>query len=391
MYFKNKFKDGFLNLYGTKVVLLVASGFLGLFVPLFLFELFDNDIRWVVAFFGISSLLYVVTIPLGAMFLNRFGFKKALRVSLVFGALWYVILYFMDKGNYFYLAPLSIFVLVLFRISHWIPYIVDFAKFSDGGDRAKQLSAFDITRNILSGLLPIASGFIILKYGFDAVFIIGIVLYILAGLFLIKIPKTEEKFDWNYKQSWKELLSKKNRSSLYAYMADGAEGMIGLVVWPVFMFQILEGNYLEVGYLSALIIVVTMVLQFILGDKLDKGGDGEKKKFLKFGTLLYSLGWIVKIFVLTAFHIFIVGVYHNVVRIFARTSFDTMFFDIVASKKHYVDEFTVLHEMAVHLGKVIAMIFIIIGASFLSLQWTFLLGAGASMVMNLLRKDYKRN
>lgn len=390
-YFNNEFKEGFLSLYGTKAVLMVGTGLLGLFTPLFLFELFGSDIRYVILFYGIASFLYALTVSLGAMFLNQFGFRNALRVSLLFGVLWYVILYFVDKENSIYLIPFAIIILTLFRIFHWIPYIVDFAKFSSGMDRAKQLSIFDMTRNILSGLLPIASGFIILKYGFDTVFVIGIVLYLFAGLFLINIPKTREKFDWGYKESWQELFSKKNRPSLFAYMADGAEGMIGLVVWPIFIFQLLDGNYLEVGYVSALIIIVTMILQFIMGNKLDQGGDKGKRKILGLGTLLYSLGWLIKIFVLTAFHIFVVGVYHNIVRVFARTSFDTMFFDIVASKRHYVDEFTVLHEMAVHLGKALAMIFIIIIASFLSLQWTFLLGAAASIVMNLLREDYSYN
>ncbi len=391
MYFKHKFKEGFLNLYGAKVILMIASGFLGLFTPLFLFELFDNDIRWVVAFFGFVSLLYAFTVSFGAMFLNRFGFRNALRLSLLLGASWYAGLYFLNKENLFFLIPALVVVLLLFRLFHWIPYIVDFAKFSSGEDRAKQLSVFGMTRDLLSGLLPILSGFIILKYGFSVVFAIGIFLYLLAGLFFIKIPKTKEKFDWGYRQSWQELLSKKNRSNFYAYMADGAEGVVGFIVWPIFMFQLLDGNYLEVGYISALIVVVTMILRFVLGDRLDKGDDSEKKKLLGFGTFLYSLGWIVKIFVLTSFHIFIVGVYHNVVRIFARTSFDTMFFDMVANKKHYVDEFTVLHEMAVHLGKVLATVAIIITASFLSLQWTFVLGAIASMVMNMLRKDYSRN
>ena len=134
-----------------------------------------------------------------------------------------------------------------------------------------------------------------------------------------------------------------------------------------------------------------MVLQFILGGKLDRGGNREKKRALKMGTLLYSLGWVIKIFVLTAFHIFVVGVYHNVMKIFARTSFDTMFYDIVASKRHYVDEFTVLHEIAVHLGKALSGVIIIIMASFLPLQWVFLLGALASVIMTLLRKDYSYN
>ena len=109
-YFDEKFKEGFLSLYGAQAVLMIASGFLGIFVPLFLFDLFDGDVRWVVFFFGITSFLYALTVSFGAMFLNKFGFRNALRVSLLLGALWYVIIYFVDKGNYFYLTPVLGFV-----------------------------------------------------------------------------------------------------------------------------------------------------------------------------------------------------------------------------------------------------------------------------------------
>jgi len=239
---------------------------------------------------------------------------------------------------------------------------------------------------LLRGLIPILSGYLIARFGFDFVFIIAIILYLVSGLFYINLPRTKEKFDWSYRQSWVEFFKKKNEKVVLAFMANGAESIVGGVVWPIFIFELLKGDYLKVGYLSAVIVVATIILQFFIGHRLDNGGN--KEKVLKFGSLLYSLGWIIKIFVVTAFHIFIVGIYHNIMRIFTKTPFNVLTYDLAIDQGHYVDEFTVLHEMSIHTGKILAVIFIIFLSFFLPLQWTFLLAAASSISLNMLKEKY---
>ena len=70
------------------------------------------------------------------------------------------------------------------------------------------------------------------------------------------------------------------------------------------MWQVLEGNYFQVGLLSSVIVAVTIVLQLLVGKFADKGN---KKKMIHYGSIFYAIGWIVKIFIATAFQIFIVS------------------------------------------------------------------------------------
>ncbi|HEC30735.1 MAG TPA: hypothetical protein ENI66_01835 [Candidatus Yonathbacteria bacterium] len=111
-------------------------------------------------------------------------------------------------------------------------------------------------------------------------------------------------------------------------MANGAENVIGIVVWPIFIFLLLNGNYLEVGAVSGFIIGGTVILQLLAGKYIDE--IAKKSDVLKLGSVLYALGWIVKIFVLTAFHIFIAGLYHSLTKILTRTTFETMFYELAA-------------------------------------------------------------
>lgn len=98
---------------------------------------------------------------------------------------------------------------------------------------------------------------------------------------------------------------------------------------------------------------------------------------------MYAIGWVVKIFVLTAFHIFVAGLYHSLTRILTRTTFETMFYELAADQGHYVDEFTVLREMAIQLGKVVTLLLVSIIALFFAIQWTFVIAAVSALLLNV--------
>ena len=72
------------------------------------------------------------------------------------------------------------------------------------------------------------------------------------------------------------------------------------------MYEVLNGDVLEIGILSTFIVGVTIVGQLLVGKYLDAKGDN-KVNTLKRGSVLYAIGWIIKIFVLSATQIFFVG------------------------------------------------------------------------------------
>ena len=160
--------------------------------------------------------------------------------------------------------------------------------------------------------------------------------------------------------------------------------VVGLIVWPIFIFQLLNGNYFQVGFISTLIIAVTAILQLVLGRHVDL--NTPKEKVLKWGSILYSFGWIIKIFIATAFHVFIIGAYHSISSILLYTPFNTLNYEIMADQGHYIDEFTVLREMAVNFGKVIMVLLIILISFFFDIQWVFILAAMAAFTLGFLRR-----
>ncbi|MFC1638572.1 MFS transporter, partial [Patescibacteria group bacterium] len=286
-------------------------------------------------------------------------------------------------NNWYLILPISVFVSGMFRLTHWIPYHVDFAKFTDNKNRGREVGLLDATTNVIGVIAPFAAGLILAYFDFKALFIIAVVVYLMAFIPLITIPRTHERFSWTYGETWKEFFSKKRRGTIFAYMADGFECAIGAVVWPIFIFELLSGNYMAVGSVAAIITASIIAVQLLVGKYADK--KFSKGSFIKWGSVMYSFGWFLKVFIATSFQIFIVDAYHKMMRIFLRIPFDALTYEIAADQGHFVDEFTVIHEMAVSLGRIISYIVIGVVAALVGMHWSFIFAAIASLLFNMIR------
>src|SRR3989339_402410 len=328
----------------------------------------------------IGHLIYAVLLPWGAQFLNKIGLRRSLQISIPILAGYYVAIYFIVSDVLFF-SVLAIFAITIGRILFWIPYHTDMAKFAAPNTRGRGIGLMWASKTFLSVIMPLASGFIIARFGYNLVFVLAIVVYMASIIPFLTIPHTREKYSWGYIETFKHFFKKKNRTLILANMANGAENAVGIIVWPIFIWKLLEGDYAAVGALSSLIVVVTIVLQLMVGKYTDILN---KRKIIHWGSIFYALGWVGKIFVLTSFQIFIAGAYHQFVQIFKDTPFDALNYEIMADHGHYVDEYTVLKEIAVQLGKVLILLFILLIALNLGLNWTFVLAALASLFVNLL-------
>ena len=387
--FENKYlgpnvSKGFIALHKNKTITYIATGLLGIFMPIFLFDLFNQNFQMVILFYLIGYFLFGSTVAIGTKYINNFGFKRALQTATIFGALYFTFFYFTNETNYKIFIPLIIISLTIYRLLYWVPFNVDLAKFTSKNNRAREISIMGATKNAVAIFTPMLAGYIIVKFSFHYLFIIAIILYILSAIPLIKIPHTKEKFSWSIKTTWKNFFSKKRRPEVLAFMADGGEGVVGGIIWPIFMFQILNGNYLELGIISSVIVAVTIILQLTVGNYSDNKKT-HKSKVLKYGTIFYALGWLLKIFIGTAFQIFIIDAYHKLSRIFMRIPFDAIVYEKASEEGHLVDEFTVIREMAVNTGRTFMLTTIIIISFFTTIQVTFILAALASISLNTIK------
>lgn len=393
---KPNINQGLMSLYLTRLICKTTAALVGLFIPIYLY-LLTGKVEWVLVYFIVGHLLYGFYVALGAMLMNKIGIRRSFRITIWLGGLYYLLYYWLDKTSVnavfephftnpiFFLLCLTLVIITIHRAMYWVPMHTDMAKFTDKNCRGKEVG---ITQSILlfSGALgPVLAGYILKIWNYDVLFFIAILLYLSALFPLIFLPRTHEKYSWGYFETWKHFFSPRRRHAVVAFMAMGAEDVVGIVIWPIFIYGLLNGNYFEIGALSSLVVVVTIILQLTVGNLADKGS---KRKMLRWGSGVYSIFWVFKIFIATAFQIFIVSTLHNLSKIFLLTPFDALTYEKAADQGHYVDEFTVIHEMAVQFGKVIMLLFVLGLLQFFSLTAAFVLAAVASLFTNFLA-DHK--
>lgn len=379
-----KKESGFVQLFISKRLIHgAAAALLGIFVPIFLYESSGQHFYIVGLYYALLSFLYAIFLVPGMQLANHFGFRVSLVLGGVFSVILYGIMYFMTPDNIWTLLPILTVAITAFRVFHWVPYHVDFTLFTNNGERGRVVSLSFATIAFMGVVGPILAGFIIAEAGYNALFAIAVVLLVIATISYAFVPATHTHFDWSFAQTWRNLFTRRFVGVTVGEFANGTEVAITLIVWPIFLYEILQGNVFEIGAISTVIVGVTIVLQLLLGKYLD-GKHDAKYKTLGWGSKLYAIGWIAKIFVLSAAQVFMVGLYHNVVKIFTKTPFSAILYDMSADQGKYVDEFTVLREIAGHSGRAISLVTVSILSFYIPIGWTFVIAAAASLALNMV-------
>ncbi|MBU0482799.1 MAG: MFS transporter [Candidatus Uhrbacteria bacterium] len=368
-------------LYSNRLIIQFGTGLLGLFFPIFLYEQFGGSMSVLLGYYFIAFLVSFFLMAPGAMIMSRIGLRSSMILAVVGLALWHIPFIFWDASIAFYLLGFVLIMHNIWRMFYWTPFHVEFAEMTKKGERGRTLGTLTSIAAVISIVIPFIAGFVLDQFSYSALFLAASAIVFASLIPLFMVPQVVEKYSFGYWETFKHFFSKKNRRMVTAYTADGIESTVGAVIWPVFIFEILQGNYFEVGALTSLIVLVGVLIRLIMGSWADKHS---RHKMLKWGTGLYSIGYVVKMFVDTAFTIFIASTFHNLAMIMMRTPFDVLMYERAADAGHYVDEYTVIREMAICIGRVISVVLMFVLLLFVPLYIAFLVGALATLLMNRL-------
>ncbi|MFA4937520.1 MAG: MFS transporter [Patescibacteria group bacterium] len=370
-------------LYSHSLIKRVAIAVVGIFEAIFIFEAFARQLAPVLIYYLVIYVLYLLLVPLGAHLISDIGYRRSMRVGILFLAFWLIIFAGVAFGwftpQFLWAAAIAV---AIYKTLYWLPYHVELAEFTNKTNRARYVSLIDSTVLIVGIVLPIISAFIISQFGFASLMTAAFIVLCVSLIPLHFLPDVKESFSFGYGQTFKELFARVRRRELFAYMAEGVEDVAAAVIWPIFIFLILQGKYLEIGYVSSLVILVTALIKMIVGEFSDEYGP---KKILKWGTLLTSIAWVVRIFIQTFNQIFLVGVFHNMAEATTKTAWGALWYQHSMEKGHFIDEYTALREMAINIGRILTILLVIVFIPFIPLTVTFILAALAVLLLNLLR------
>lgn len=372
-----------LYLYANRLLIQVASGILVVFTAIFFYEKFNESFTTVAILFALAYGIYALVVPLFAQFINYFSLKKLIIVSILFLPLTLLSLTLWDINQ---ALSLSLYMTLglLYRMLYWTPYHIEFTKFTDRKVRGKQISFLVNISEVVLSLTPFIGGLIIAAYGFNVIFVLTAIFSLISIMPLFMISNVYERYTFSYFQTFRELFQRKNRSLLFGFMGDGIQSSARIVIWPIFVFVLLNQEYVKVGLLTSAAVLIIILLRFFIGFLADRWS---RKRLLKFGSFLATTGWIIKVFVDSSFQIIAADTYHRMGQVVNRLSADIVSYDHAADNGHYIDEYTVMREVAINLGRALFLVVSIWVVAVFGISATFFIAAGATLLMTLLNKD----
>lgn len=373
-------KKGLTALAFHKLLSQFGAALFGLFLPIFLFEFFGYR-SWMVFLYGaLYYLLAVLALPLGAKLMTRIGLKKSMIIGVFLYVGFFASLLLKDVWSIPAVAVSSLLFFAAWHAIYWVPFHTAFAENAPRGKIGEAVGLISAARSLVQIVVPLVSGWIILTFGYSALITIATLFILLSALPIFFIHVEEEKFEFGYWQTFRILFSKKERILLVSYAAEGAENSVGFLVWPIFLFLLFNGKYLEVGAVATAVMAVGVVLDLFLSRLIDQKNP---QKIFRFGARLTSLGWLMRMFVSTAGQVFFVGAYHGLACILMNTPFEAIMYTRAADAGHYVDEYTVLREIALGIGRVVTLVLLIGLVPFVGFPAAFLVAALATIVFSI--------
>lgn len=361
--FGNSFLSGF-----TAVYTYITSGE-QIWVPICVF-LFSRFLSMIILFF--SNFIF-----------NIWGTK----LSIIYGALLriglWVTLIFTNENNWEITFPIYTVILAFVVSVYWPPYNNIF-NINLSKENRTQIIGFNRSfSNALGIFMPTIVGMIISFYSFNLTFIIGLFFLVISLYPIFKIPQQKHiNFSWTPKDVFDNLISKKNFRFVFTIFSQGFERAFSGFLWPLVVYILLEGDLVSFGIVASVASFLVIILNVVVGkysDKLQKG-----PMILKVSSSFQSIIYFLKIFAQTASDIFLLRSFSQVSSSVVSLSTDSMIFQKAAADKDLADEYIVLREIALSLGRVIAFSLILSLSFVLELQTLFLFAAVSVLFINIL-------
>lgn len=261
----------------TGFYLLLTQNLLTTFAFSFVFLFFKEkgySLWWLILIYIIYSGIGVTAIP----FVRRFYVRKYLLLSFIMYGLAAMLLWFYSAYSIFLYALLMGLLLIFF----WLPLNYLFFKNSSNGTNAVDSSFFMAAPAVLAIAMPPLGALVINTLGYDWLFGLAAVLFLIPFFFIGKwLP--EEKLE---AERWKEIPAFKGLRTIT--FCEGALHFFAGVIIPAYALLFLKTPS-EVGWFLSYLGAFSFIVAIVLSRRSDQTQKRKAYIFLLFFLLTISI------------------------------------------------------------------------------------------------------
>lgn len=366
-----------------RFILQIGVGLFGLFTPIYIYEICGRRLAapliTSILFYGLSFFL----MPLAARFVTRWGMKRSLIIGTLFFSLYYFLLALRGAIPLWALISSSLLVSACYHVIYWLPYHVELMGLTTAKKRGRALGYFAALTSVVGIVTPLIAGFSIATFGYLGIILTSFLFLLSSIPALIPLKTIKERYSFGFFESFQILFERKNRLLFCVYAIEGAENIVGSLFWPLFLFQFFQGNYVAIGMNAALVVAIGTILELGMGFLVEKQ---DNKPLLQAGVGLSAFGWVLKALITTISQVIFASVFHTFALIIERIPFQALMYTRAADAGHYVDEYTVLREMALCAGRVAMILICWVLLSVVGFMGAFILAALVTLGFTLITR-----
>lgn len=357
-----RFKHTELNeMYAVMAFRSFIVSLVGIFVPIYLWTLGYP----LVDIFIIHLLIYlgdgILEIPV-TFLLARFGPKRLIALSMPLLVAHFLILWTIP--NFHWAIPIIAFSASIPLALFWQPYYYDFSKAKHSHEACKEVSLVLVLTSLTAALAPFIGGFIASHFGIGYVFalVAFLLVFAVAPLFKKGEQHVVRKIDYG------RLKINKIREDLVSYWGMGTQGVVGMVVWPIFVYFIVK-TYQNVGLATSMAMILTLVFTYLLGKSADHG---KRQRYLKTGSFMMGLVYFVKAIASTFIHVFSLDFLSNLANAFFYAPFISEYY--LHADEESRNEYLTIMEITSDLSRAFLLLFLAFLTLFFSDQTVLIIG-----------------
>ena len=361
------------EVYASILIRNLALSLVSIFVPIYLLTQTNIGFGGLIIYYFIQAIFLFLFYFISASLCYKYGTNKTILSSIPFYLIFFFILY-----NYYdsiYLMYLSAIVVGVAQGLFWFAFNYEFAEVSDKKHRGEEVKFWYFFSSIIGTIGPLLGGLLLSTEGFNTIFFISSVLFLLsaAPLFRSKTRKLKNKIKWT------NCFKIKYFSVAPKYFAQGFRIEINSIFWPLFIFLIL-GEYFKTGFIFSGVALVSSIVIWFVGNKIDKI---DKKVFSGLSTVFDGVISITRAFVSNFAHIIGVSAASGVSSGISEISTTALAYD--SENKRKIGEHILFREMILTSARfTLFAILFFSGLDIMSnLKLAFFLLAGVSILQEL--------
>ncbi|MEX0888147.1 MAG: hypothetical protein WD940_01790 [Patescibacteria group bacterium] len=349
-------------LYLTTSILSFGLSLVGIFVPIYLFQLTGN-FYYLPAYYGVVSLAALLSLLIAPVFLPRWGAARTVLLANVFRIL--SLLFLLLAARNPVLAFLSAAFEGLVIPTFWVTYHSVFLASGKDGDFGRKIAWMGILISVVAALAPFFGGLVIATFGFPVLYGLGMLFILLSS---IPIFWVGDHLGFRFvkpKQILAETFSRPWRPVLTGFLGIRLEDMVAAIFFTLFLFEIVK-SFPNLGAVTSVFAVVKVILMVAGGRAVDTLGS---RRVFKVGALLLAPFWLVAGFLSNFMALTIVNAYRGALAPFYGIGAESLFYSL-ARKDHFLS--ILKREVSIHITIILAVLLCALLWYFFPANWPIL-------------------